>query len=745
MIHEALGQLVATPPSTYLDVISVDDHTQSTVLARLYRTCVQAQLIPQHLHQLEDGIQQLHALFDVALHYGLSAIILQYVRDMCHLPHPAASRDPIRSPFVRPSSVEDWLRRNLQIMRRKVSSLVEYGLSKGAATEMLPNDVGSLTILASVADALQAPQFGTDGEQMSSAGHAKTYHLLVASDGHATGKGIGRPPGMTDLSVEAHRLLQCSVFMTHIGQMQMRNISASGRFPTATAWKEVVAQRRKKSNPSPLFVDEMIQELCQHRIEPSSIQYPPDSLVVLVKNVFLYGDSSRLALEAKLALLGYCLVDGNFLTAQEVADMFYRSFHLEISRSLASIMLLFLDDARLAFEEDPKTNASLIQAANFLPGVHAPSLPLRALEVFAEGGFERIALASLRQCRSREVQNIDNARIALRVRLMNGLLVESFLEVKRYLKGLSHADAATLSEHTSILFEDILDWGLKAQGLNGIIRLPIKPGPEEISVKKWLESKVDSLPQAVMMLVLFDLIRGRIPEALYSYGKFSKYLQKTSKFTVTGDQPLGDTCEAPIVTDSMLQAAKQQLEELLANASRTLPDIQRTMIVREGSKPKLIVDGDSLAIDAETGVSLRKAVPGIHVDGTPRIVSIGPSPAVAPLVGGVAAVDALQKGMQRGTAGDTKGPVVASSLFRGQLPGKGEVSTEGPDRAMGAGVAPIVPVSKEQEASIDAPTAVDVRMDGGHELDRLLGKVVDRKNNVRRATRLSMPLGMWMM
>lgn len=738
---DVLQSIAETPPHTYLDTVSdsnIDevDHrpaTQCTVLASLYKACCEKQIVPSDSYDLEDGIDQLHAIFDVALHYGLGAVIMQYMDEMCYTPHPTLSRDPVKAAFVRPSCVESWLRKQLKFAHRKLMSLVQQAFSDTIAADMIPNDVGALSMLEMVAETLASEDHkkGTgEGRSVENQANTSRLHEMMSKEAHfgiASGV-IGR----NELVVEVKRLLQCSLFMAHIIQIELRNSSSSSSFSSENYWENIVEHRREVSKPSPLFVDGLIDVLTKYGIEDSLLQYPPKSLGVIVSNVLLNGDSSDEALEAKLAFLGYCLVDGNFLTAQEVADFFHRAFRVKASRTLAYIVLLFLDDAQLKLGEDHETNVSLSQAHSLLPSIDVSVLPYKAMQVFANAGMEAVALGLLRQ-RSSEISDIDDARIALKIRLSNGLLVESFLEMKRYLRKIS-SDESRLAEESFVLIKDMLDWGLEAQSLHGIIRLPIQPGPEEDSLKEWLRSKVQTVPHAVIMLVLFDLFRGRIPEALYSYQKFSKYLN-SENISATENAMQEENSG---YSGEMIMAAKDQLEGLLSSASRMLPAIQRSMVVLEGEKSNLVVDNTELPDSARTdiGTSLGKAVPGVEVDESSRLIAVGKSPLSTPLLGGITAIDRIENiDRYRQKEKPTDGRIVAPPLFSSSIPQSKERQEADTDNFKSTLFGNLKFASGDTtKPSIDSKTTAFT-----HELDRLLGSSHGISKGQKRVTRLSKP------
>ena len=125
----------------------------------------------------------------------------------------------------------------------------------------------------------------------------------------------------------------------------------------------------------------------------------------------------------------------------------------------------------------------------------------------------------------------------------------------------------------------------------------------------WLEAQAaGGQLEAALMLPIFFLLRGRTPEALHAYATH---------------------CPRTPTTQQQLDLAA-----LLAEAARTLPAPQRALIVQQGAAPALTpADGSSGGEAA--GVALTAGLPALAGDVAPALLSVGPSPGQAPLVGSI--------------------------------------------------------------------------------------------------------------
>jgi hypothetical protein len=427
----------------------------------------------------------------------------------------------------------------------------------------------------------------------------------------------------------------------------------------------------------------------------------------LLASLFLSGPTAPATWRRKLALLAYYLADGSFLPASEVADGFKRAFDVPAPEAVAWLLQLFLDDAQLV-PPGGAPNSSLAQAANFLPGVDGGAVPFKMVAVFLARGRADVALGLLRQRADASGLGLGEALVALRVRLANGLLAEGFLEMRRHLEA---APAAQRAQHADRLVSELMAWGAKAGGLHGIVRLPFGGGEEEGAAVAWLQRSAarNGVPQAGLMLSLFYLMRGRTPEALHAFATHCPPPAAAGE-----DAPAADGRAA------RLAELRAQLEALLHAAARMLPAPQRALVVAHGACPALRVSqgGDDADDDNEGlagSVALAAAVLGLDAGGMPAVVSTGPSPATAPLVG---SIPDLASGARRSGAADAAGAAeeggaapggpaaVAPLLFGQQQPsgGGGAAAGAGAVQAFGA-------------AAVAAPLPSGPQ----HELDRLLG------------------------
>jgi len=343
----------------------------------------------------------------------------------------------------------------------------------------------------------------------------------------------------------------------------------------------------------------------------------------------------------------------------------------------------------------------LTQAINCAPGVDGAKLPFRALQVFLEKGAPDVALSLLRQrcppaavgSAAETIFSAKEACVALRIRLTNGCLVEAFIEMKRHLRSVT--PEAQRMQHAQQLISELLSWGAHAAALHAIIRLPVSPGPEESALVSYLEDNSAIQPQSGLILSIYFLLRGRIPEALVAFARH-------------GSQGGGGGSPE-------LEASKAQLEELLAAAARMMPDAQKALVVSTGPQPALRSWG------AEGGTSLVTAVSGVAAGNLPHaIISVAPSVAQCPLVGGIACMAAeAQKAGQLG--GVTVSDAEAAGVV--QPPPDVEISLLFGEPVAVKPIA-VKPVAVKQVGFgqfSSSAVAAGGRQGGGHELDKLLG------------------------
>lgn len=447
------------------------------------------------------------------------------------------------------------------------------------------------------------------------------------------------PETPNTLTIESNRLLQTSKIMHWLSTQELLQKNPSGRFSSHTTWQGTVSLRKSGAGTSPLLLTELIDSVMQY--DTDVISYPPPSPESLISTLFLSGNATSDAFQAKVALLSYSLVDANFLKAPDVVKGVHRQFAIPRTTACGWMLLLFLDDAQLVSLDAPN-NSSLNQAVNWLPGVNGLTIPFRALRVFVDRGRGDVALGLLRQRIGSQTQKEDDtwdinaACTALRVRLVNGLLVESFIEMKRYLQSVPE-ERGLRGQHAQRLIEELLIWGRSTEGaLHGIISLPISLVHEEPALLSWLQRSIHSMPSAGIILTLYYLLRGRTPEALLAYAKYGNHAAVIASTAGTA----GDLDSS---SSSSLKAACGQVEELLRAACRMMPVAQRALVVGTASEPALrfFEEDQEMIIDDGGGrgggstTALVSALPGLDSGGLPTLISVGPTAAEAPLVGGV--------------------------------------------------------------------------------------------------------------
>jgi Nuclear pore complex assembly len=649
--------------------------------------------------------------------------------------------------------------------------------------------VAKLQTLVLVAEALASKSFSTTGP----AGTAARTARRILTTSHPTNNAYSGtsnsalPETPSTLIVEANRLLQTTKIMHWLSTQQLLQTNPSGRFSSHSAWQGTVSLRKSGAGSFPLLLTDLIDSVLHHDVD--NVSYPPPSPESFITNLFLSGNATVEAFQSKLALLSYSLVDANFLKAPDLVKGVNRHFAVPRTTACVWMLLLFLDDAQLVPVDAP-VNSSLNQAVNSLLGIDGSTIPFRALRVFVDRGRGDVALGLLRQ----SITTNDNLKrkgtdssysiakgdivaacTALRVRLVNGLLVESFIEMKRYLESLpdtsttirttninngggeggklpsqqSHQNIGGVrGQHAHRLIEELLDWGSTTEGgLHGIIGLSISPAHEEPALISWLQRSTHSMPSAGIMLTLYFLMRGRTPEALLAYAQYGKH-------AAAGAAMVGGAVGAlsPSSSSSLVEA-RRHVEELLRAACRTMPAAQRALVVGIASEPALRFSGEDQEMLGEEsgegggggadggGTALVSALPGLDTGGLPMLISVGPTATEAPLVGGVmtAIARATGTGQGRKERGDEhiiKEPAVTGSkaatpLLFGQTPagpasGLGRSTPLGSSQQFGAGLMQTQVAAGGAGGGAAASAAAAGGLPTGrrqqhHQLDALLG------------------------
>lgn len=354
---------------------------------------------------------------------------------------------------------------------------------------------------------------------------------------------------------------------------------------------------------------------------------------------------------------------------------------------------------------------------------------------------------------------LEEASVALAVRLRNGLLGEGFLGLRRHLEAVGAAApspaaaAEAQRRHARLLVGQLLQFAALAQPstVNAVTRMPLGVHEEEVSewmggwvcwgwvagerwcchwcapgalsgappphpnpwsahparpqqaAISWLEGQArEGTQEAALMLPLFFLLRGRTPEALHAYAAH---------------------CPQPPASRE-----QQELSGLLAEAARMLPPPQRALVVQLGPTPALLRAAAGQGGEEAGGVALMGALPDLSPAGSaaPALVSVGPSLSEAPLVGSIPvlleqqrlAAAAAQPAAQDSEQGGDVSPRGAAAQQRLQQPQPmlfGRPAGEGAPAAGGGGFGAATAASPMDEPMAPAGPA------GRHEMDRVLG------------------------
>ncbi|KAL4434490.1 hypothetical protein ABPG75_000931 [Micractinium tetrahymenae] len=546
---ELLEALAETPPRAYLQRAP----SEQSVLRELYQQAAETDLAAR---SAPDDIARLHALFDVALDHGLGGLVRDYLAEVCS-DRLLTSSDPVEAFLLDAECVRRWVQKLLAVSRGRLASWLARGLSGaalgGGSAGVMAKELGRLQMLQLIAEALAHQPGAAPAPAGASAG---TTGGFVGAGSGGTGSAAPAAAEPAELA-EARHLVACARVLAWLGQAGSGFERPAGRFFSEQEWRSVAAKRREgaaAAGVGGLFLADLAAELARQGVTEAALAYPPPTPDRLLSALFLAppasggggasappagkpagskgagakataaaGDASAAApasQDARLALLAYYLSDGGFLTAGAIVQGLQAHFGVPATSANGWLMQQLLDDCHTA---DAAGMQSLHRAAALVPAVDGAALPHKALQVFAARGQLDAALSLLRQ-RPESTVRLDEASVALSVRLQNGLLGEAFIGLRQHLAAVAAAAppaaAAELQQrHPQLLLGQLLQFAAttKPSAVHAVARLPFG-GVEEQAVVGWLEAQAaGGRMEAALMLPLFFLMRGRTTEALHAY------------------------------------------------------------------------------------------------------------------------------------------------------------------------------------------------------------------------------------
>ncbi|BDA43683.1 E3 ubiquitin-protein ligase HOS1 [Coccomyxa sp. Obi] len=491
----------------------------------------------------EHDVAHLHALFDVALQYGLGSLVYDYVVEVCSDKY-CTSSDALEAYLLDGECVKKWCHAALEREHSHILQGLTRGLASLASQGELYRHVGRLTSLVSILEALGEP-----AEPISHAQPHPSRELVLAQQLH-----------------------QCAQVLEWVAQHVAHAGGSPGRYASDQEWRSAVNKRRNAVQPATPFLQDLLQELAsQHGIfhweqGVTALQYPPTSLEKAIQGIFLNGGTDQASWHRNLALLLYYLMDAGL--SPDPKD-FMQGFSIGTRQVVEWQAYFYLDDALLG------NTASLEEACRTLPAAATPATRLKVVEALAARGCADVALdvlhvrsaAGSRRPGGAPAEPLGEAQVALAIRLDCNLVTEAFMEAREHCERTGPDQRPS---HTRALIHMLASWAAKNKAMIDVLKLPFNILEEQM-LTEWLESEMEAGRTVARFLPLYFLLRSRIPEALHAHARL-----------VRSSVPGGDDSAAA-------------LAQLLASAARLLPRAQKALCVLPDQ------DGPGLQLAAGSG------------------------------------------------------------------------------------------------------------------------------------------------
>ncbi|EIE19378.1 hypothetical protein COCSUDRAFT_44718 [Coccomyxa subellipsoidea C-169] len=492
----------------------------------------------------DNDVAHLHALFDVALQYGLGSLVYDYVVEVCSDKY-CTSSDALEAYLLDGECVKKWCHSALEREHSHILQGLTRGLASLATKGDLYRHVGRLISLVSILEALGQPS-----EPSGAAQTQDSRELILAK-----------------------QLYQCALVLEWVAQHVAQAGGGPGRYASNQEWRTAVNKRRNAAQPATPFLQDLLQELAsQHGFfhweqGVTALQYPPASLEKAVQGIFLNGATDRAAWHSKLALLLYYLMDAGLSPSP---GEFMQGFSVSPRQMVEWQAYFHLDDALLG------STASLEEACRTLPAAAAPATRFKVVQALAARGCADVALDVLR-ARSAAggrpgagpaAEPLEEAEVALGIRLDCNLVTEAFMEAREHCERVSPEQRP---RDTRALIRALADWAAKNNAVIDVVKLPFNTLEEKV-LCEWLEGQMEAGKTTVRFLPLYFLLRGRITEALHAHARL-----------VRSPVPGGDESAAV-------------LAQLLSTSARLLPRAQRALCVLPDDH-----GGPALQLAAEAG------------------------------------------------------------------------------------------------------------------------------------------------
>uniref|UniRef100_A0A7N0RF81 ELYS-like domain-containing protein n=1 Tax=Kalanchoe fedtschenkoi TaxID=63787 RepID=A0A7N0RF81_KALFE len=575
---------------------------------RLYYECVEAKLIPEKFNdpfrardddekQVDADIQRLYSLFDVALKNNLVSLICHYVTDVC-MDESAVSSDPVIAFLLDEVVVKDWCKRRFKSAISEIRAIYSLTVEEmKASVGSLLQVSGQLSGISNVLEVLESSFKGAVSAQLEDLHHLQ--ESILKSKQHL------------------------EIIIWCIRHQFLENLKP--RFTNYSSWRAHVRDRKSAATKramssaiestiqeGSLFIEDALLNLegevhpfdieddfdvkClqkdstssnfRSKIDGSSGSYPFENLRAACDILFLHGSSDLVV--AKRAIFLYYLFDRHWSMPNEkwkhIVDDFAASFGLGRHSLLESFIFYLLDD---------HSDEALQEACRLLPEIAGSSTHPKVAQVLLERQNPDAALMVLRwsgRDGGPELVSLTEAVIAVRVRVLSGLLTEAFLYQRmicnkvqeKYSKPELHMDCSNGSSNGSgnwvewleTLVTELCCLCLWRNFVDQIIDLPWNSAEEKYLHKCLLEYAMDHPTSSVgSLLVTYYLKRYRYVEA-YQVDQILKSLEEEFISKSNADEQIS----------AKMKSVRAWRTGLIDKCLELLPEIQRQQ-VKSGKIP----------------------------------------------------------------------------------------------------------------------------------------------------------------
>ena len=264
------------------------------------------------------------------------------------------------------------------------------------------------------------------------------------------------------------------------------------RWKDRAQWEASLGERRQLCCGAGLFLDDMVDTLRECEVEcreGSWPTYPPTqiSIATMIEELYLKGSLEDRALQAKHAVLLYCLLDLGLNKESSLVKGLMQTLQLPKS---------FWFDCSVYFLLDSESKADVDAAADLLPLIANSETPAKVAQVLALRGRTDAALLVLRASgdNGENVVAKREATTGMIVRLQCGLLLEAFLYQRRYCASIEDKNerVAVQAELITILIKLCLE---QRALLEPLTQLPFLANEEEVVLQNLMEAaKYVALP-----------------------------------------------------------------------------------------------------------------------------------------------------------------------------------------------------------------------------------------------------------